>query len=168
MTNLRQDGSRAPQTTEDPTHRATLTSPLGAKLHSQARRSYKKPGLWPAGRTTHQVFLTQGGLKMRPTLGHQNVQRRITTTSSPDAGRYGRLPASILITNQCFNSDGDIKRLHLWKLIKVGRDFIVKKHNHLKDYVQLNKWQREGTGQINGTLFIFYSWHVRPPTWLLL
>lgn len=58
MTELGQGGSRAPQAREDTTHRATPARPLSAKFHSQARQGYKKPGLWPAGKTTHQVFLT--------------------------------------------------------------------------------------------------------------
>lgn len=49
---------QGPQAREDLTHKATPAPPLSAKLHSQARQGYKKPGLRPAGQTTHQVFLT--------------------------------------------------------------------------------------------------------------
>ena len=57
MTQLRHNGGRAPQASEDPAHGPLLHLPQ-AELHSQARRGYKKPGLWPAGKTTHWVFLT--------------------------------------------------------------------------------------------------------------
>lgn len=93
-TELRHDGGRASQAREDPTPppqpRATPAPPPGAKLHSQARRGYKNPGLWPAGKTTHRVFLTEGGLRRRrPTPGHQNAQGR-KTTSGQDGGLHVR------------------------------------------------------------------------------
>lgn len=58
MTELRQEGGGASQASKDPTHRATPAPPPSAKLHSQARQGYKNPGLGPAGKTTHRVFLT--------------------------------------------------------------------------------------------------------------
>lgn len=64
-------------------------APPCTELRSQARQGYKKPGPTPAGKTTHPVFLTYGGLRIGPPRGHQKCTGKLNDSSQDGGLRAG-------------------------------------------------------------------------------